>query len=295
MIKKTKKPSLGKVVEDSINNRISPTFGGGSLITKAGLRASTGDFVGDSLRQHALDQRLIPKPRATYIKANSTVAQKKLLAQWAFPVARLEEFLDIFKKAAYNVIVNRLGYHQPVCSGDEQIAAELNKHPKDARVTVSAINAASYSAFSGCQSSPDYAEVDYFFWIVKGIVYFGCVLPSSEVINGLTGATFWESKQVGIKWVKNPFEIKKDGKRGSAQCPEGVISSYVKMVSFYPGQMVGISEFVSRMVKNPKERVWAINYAIRKRVEETYTRRMMRGQQLTNNTQDVIQIDTNRV
>jgi hypothetical protein len=255
---------------------------GPELITKKGLRKKwTGDFVGDSIKLNAIDQKAIPKPKTqTYVKPDTTVGQKNLIAQWAFPISRMEEFLDIFQKAVYNVIVDRLSYLKPIKSEDATVMAELEKHPKDARVMVSAILSASAAVHFGYRSTPDYSEVDYFFWITKGIVCFGCVLPGTELINGLTGGKYSGGIDIktgkkkpdvvfGIKWIKPPHQMFfKDGQRISAHCPAGVIPSYVKMVSFYPGRMVGVGEVLNRMVKNPKERVWAINYAVRMRAEQ---------------------------
>jgi hypothetical protein len=106
----------------------------------------------------------------------------------------------------------------------------------------------------GYRTTPYYCEVDYFFWIVRGVVCFGCVLPGSESID--------ERYISNLKWIKTPWEIVRGGQRLSGKCPEGVIPSYVRLLSFKPGEMVGIQELARRMVRNPKERDWAIQYGL---------------------------------
>lgn len=196
--------------------------------------------------------------KTSYIKSNFVVNQKNLTAQWAFPVARLEEFLSLFQQAVYNVAADRLSYADPIDN------AGGAKHPKDARVFVSAMMNASEAERFGWKSSVGNCEVDYFFWIISGTVFFGCVLPSSEKIQGLEYRTWKDAKgkrhSAGLKWVRTPSEIMKGRFRMSGRCLEGSIPAYVKLLSFKPGEMVGIQKLAENMVKNPVEREWALKF-----------------------------------
>jgi hypothetical protein len=206
------------------------------------------------------------KALAGYVKPDTLVAQKNLKAQWAFPVARLEEFLSIFQQSVFNVAVKRLRGDAEDYVADMKISATTEpaenpvgeKHDVDARVFITAFQNAVLHA-NGFRSAPEYCEVDYYFWISKGTVFFGCVLPGTEKSN-LEG--FNKCNKAGPKWLKTPPEIVKNGVRASQFCPEGTIASYVRLLSFKPGRMVGVQEVANRMVKNPKERAWAIKYVL---------------------------------
>lgn len=240
---------------------------------------TTGDWVGDAALQHQKDQEELRKAekktqeaakkaarnarrvqarleakKPRYVKQDFLVTQKRLVAQWAFPVSRLEEFLSLFQNAAYNVAAERMAGATPV----ENPPGE--KHSMEARRLAAAVSDAALSVQFGFRTTPDYCEVDYFFWIVSGWVCFGCVLPSSEKI---------EAYNLNIPWVKMPSEIV-IGKyqRLSGNCLEGSIPTYVKMLSFKPGEMIGVQEFAKRLVPNPKEREWAIRYALRVRIDK---------------------------
>lgn len=211
----------------------------------------------------------VTRKTVKYAKPNFIVTQKNLTAQWAFPVSRFEEFLSLFHQAVYDVAVQRLSDTKPI----ENPKGE--KHSKDARLLVSAISNAMLAA-TGYRSTPYYCDVDYFFWIVGGMVCFGCVLPSSETIQGLEYRT-WKHKgkrmKFGLPWVRTPWEIVRKGKRLSGKCPDGAIPSYVRLLSFHPSQTVGVQEFARRMVHNPKEREWAVQYAMRTRTDDLREKR----------------------
>ena len=219
------------------------------------------------------------KALASHVKPDTLVAQKNLKAQWAFPVARLEEFLSIFQQSVFNVAVKRLrGDCEGYCD-DMKLPATTKpvenpkgiKHAIDARVFVTAFQNAVTHA-NGFRSAPDYCEVDYYFWISKGTVFFGCVLPGSSKAD-IAGYSKWN--KLGPKWLKLPHEIVYNKvERGSQSCPEGVIPSYVRLLSFKQGQMVGVQEVARRMVKNPKERAWAIKYVLNMLAEERKMNRL---------------------
>jgi len=203
-------------------------------------------------------QARLEAKKLRYVKQDDLVRQKNLRAQWAFPVSRLEEFLGMFQNAVYNVAVDRMSGCRPI---DKEMYGEENKaeaqkivmeHPVDAMKLVSAIVSAS-NAQGGYQSNPDNCEVDYFFWVFKGWVFFGCVLPSSEKIEP------WKL----AKWVKTPYEVWIGRERQTSRCPDGTIPVYVRLLSFMPMKMVGVQEFAKRMVSNQKECEWAILYALR--------------------------------
>ena len=198
------------------------------------------------------------KVRVKFVKTNFEVRQKNLTAQWAFPVSRFEEFLGVFQNSVYKVAETRFGVNAPIDN------PEGENHPTDARIFVSGMDDAILSAKQGFRSSPGYCEVDYFFWIIKGWVCFGCVLPSTEKVDTLAYYKF-KGGSIGVKWVKLPWEVKVGFHRLSCSCPDGVIPTYAKMLSFKPGEMVGVQELANRMVKNPKERVWAIQYVLQQR------------------------------
>ena len=220
---------------------------------KKGFKMSKKSVAEEAKREERKIKRILARKEARkpkFIKQDFQVVQKKLTASWAFPVARLEEFLGLFQQAAYNVAVERMSFVSPVEN------REGENHSIEARRLVSAIQLAAYAVKDGFRTMPHYCEVDYFFWIISGLVYFGCVLPSSEKI-----ANPVDSTGRNIEWVKNPpYLIGREIYFG--QCPDGVIPTYVKMLNFVSGKMVGVQEFARRMVPNPKERAWAIQYAL---------------------------------
>ena len=213
----------------------------------------------------ASEIKLRKKALAGYVKPDTLVAQKNLKAQWAFSVAHIEEFLSIFQEAVFNVAANRMRSAEPVKNSDGI------KHAIYARVFVTAFQNAVMHA-DGYRSAPDYCEVDYYFWISKGTVFFGCVLPGSSKAD-IAGYSKWN--KLGPKWLKLPHEIVYNKvERGSQSCPEGVMPSYVRLLSFKPGQMVGVQEVARRMVKNPKERAWAISSVLNQLAEERKAERL---------------------
>ena len=173
-----------------------------------------------------------------------SLRQRTLMAHWAFPVSKLEEFLALFHRESLKLIAKRMSCVDPMDNPKGE------NHPLDARVFAQGLEYAIRSA-EWYKSSPEYCEVDYFFWIINGIVCFGYVLPSTEKIDHPTS----------VNWVRFPIEYKVNGKRLSIR-PEGVIPVYVKMLSFKSGQMVGVNELANLMVKNPKERNWAIQHVL---------------------------------
>ena len=216
--------------------------------------------------------------RVKFIKPNFAVKQKNLTAQWAFPISKFEQFLGVFQNSVCKVAATRLGSHSPIDN------PEGENHPVDARVFANGMEDAMRSVMSGWRSSPGYCEVDYFFWIIKGWVCFGCVLPSSEKVETLAYSKF-KGGSIGVKWVKIPWEVKVDGQRLSWSCPDGVITTYAKMMSFKPGEMVGVQEMANRMVKNPKERVWAIQYVLRQRTLDVQKSRLDEQERIQRDSQ----------
>lgn len=243
---------------------------------------STGDWVGDAALQHQKDQEDIERAakkakeeakkaeknarrvqarleakKPKYVKPDFAVTQKNLTAQFAFPVARLEEFLSMFRGAVYDLVAERMS---EVCLLDNPPGEH---HPVDARRLASAILQASRMADLNYRSMPDYCEVDYFFWIVSGWVLFGCVLPSSENFSeSFNDGRLGHGYLKDLKWIKTQEKVKVGKFRLPSSCMEGSIPNYVKMLSFKSGDMIGVQEFAKRMVKNIKEREWAIRYAL---------------------------------
>ena len=145
------------------------------------------------------------------------------------------------------------------------------KHPIDARVFISAFQNAILHA-NGYRSAPEYCEVDYFFCIVKGTVFFGCVLPGSNKAD-IRGYSKWN--KLGPRWLKTATYIIRKGERLSSSCPEGLVPTYVHLLSFKPGQMMGVQEIACRMVKNLKERAWAIRSVLNQLADKRKAERLM--------------------